>query len=371
MSDRYVHLFPFPAGWDERQANLITLGRHLVRNARAITAAGGLGFGHEDMAGLRPLPEAVIAEGAARLPPLAYGPHAGLPPWPGEDWPAYIQRVFGVHEHRPFMSWVQAATWLKTEPSPEGAALRIAYVLDYGVPHDHVEIAMGQAYTDYDSNGFLWEKLGIYPDVDPDDDERGDGRQKRKWPAWIGAVEQARRRSAVRADYRVPAGEAPFAAGWGAENLAALRQRRGPLADVFSDFLLLSGRRDDGEGPYADRLDEIDRLARLRVFEQERAEDDPVPRDVIFIGLAAGRHPEFILGGQRADSPVFRFDADTGKVTELGISVFVWIEAFMQRVEAHKAAVVPAAAPASPSQKTEGQGEPSLLDRIRRWFGGG
>ena len=110
-----------------------------------------------------------------------------------------------------------------------GAALRIAYALDYGVPHDHVEIAMGQAYADYDSNGFLWEKLSTYPDVDPDDDGRRDAQPKRKWPAWIGAVEQERRRAAVRADYQLPAGEAPFAAGWGVDKIAALKQRRAPV----------------------------------------------------------------------------------------------------------------------------------------------
>lgn len=369
MSDRYVHLFPFAAGWDERQANLVTLGRHLVGNARAIEAAGGLAFGYEDMTGLQPLPELVVAAGTTGLPPLAYGPHAGLAPLPGEDWPAYVQRVFGIHEHRPFMGWLQAAMWGKTEPSPEGAALRIAYVLDYGVPHDHVEIAMGQAHTDYDSNGFLWEKLGTYPEVDPDHEERGSAPPKRKWPAWIGAVEHTRRRGAVRADYRVPAGEAPFAAGWGVDNIVALKQRRGPLANVFSDFLLLSGSRDDGNGPYGERLDEIDRLARARVFDAERPEDDPVPREAIFIDLADGRHPEFILGGKRPDSPVFRFDADTGKVTQIGISVFVWIEAFMRRVEEH-AAGASAAAAVSAQPPAEGAGDPSLLGRIRRWLSG-
>lgn len=369
MSDRYVHLFPFPGGWDERQDNLLTLGRYLVNHDRAIRAAGGLAFGFENMAGLRPLPEAVVGEGATSLPPLAYGPHAGLAPLPGEDWPAYVQRVFGVHAHPPFMSWLQAAMWRKTEPSPVGAALRIAYALDYGVPHDHVEIAMGQAHTDYDSNGFLWEKLSTYPDVDPDDDDRGDPQPKRKWPAWIGAVEQDRRRAAVRADYQLPTGEAPFAAGWGVDKIAELKQRRGPVADVFSDFLLVSGRRDDGNGPYGDRLDAIDRLARARVFDAERPEDDPVPRDVIFIELEAGRHPLFILGGKRADSPVFRFDADTGKVTQLGISVFVWIEAFMKRVQAQPAAAPPAAA-TSASKPGDGDSDRSLLGSIRHWLRG-
>jgi hypothetical protein len=249
----------------------------------------------------------------------------------------------------------------KTEPSPEGAALRIAYMLDYGVPHDYVEIAMGQAYTDYDSNGFLWEKLGLLPDSAPDDDERGDPRPRRKWPAWIGAVEQERRRSALKADYLIPAGEAPFAAGWGIDNIAALKQRLGPLPDTYSDFLLVSGRRDDGNGPYGDRLEDIDRLARQRIVTAARPEDDPVPGDAIFIGLEDGKHPHFILGGKRPDSPVFRFDAETGKVAQVGISVFTWIAAFMRDAEAVSAARQ--AEPPSPPRDAR-----SLLDRIRGWF---
>jgi hypothetical protein len=367
MSDRYVHLYPFTGRWDHRQDNLIRLGRHLVTHAGAIRAAGGLGFGHEDMAGLRPLPDAIAGAPELRLPPLAHGPQAGLPAEPGEDWPAYVQRVFGVHDHRPCMVWLHSAMWAKTEPSPEGAALRIAYMLDYGVPHDYVEIAMGQAHTDYDSNGFLWEKLGLLPDNAPDDDEQDDPRPKRKWPAWIGAVEQERRRSAITADYRIPAGEAPFAAGWGVDNIAALKQRIGPLPDTYSDFLLLSGRRDVGNGPYADRLQDIDGLARQRIFGGARPEDDPVPGDAIFIGLEDGGHPHFILGGQRPDSPVFRFDADTGKITQVGISVFTWIDPFMRQASMVRAAA--AAPPAAPLPRPEAGGTArSLLGRIRRWF---
>lgn len=359
MSDRYVHHFPFAGSWDERQANLLRLGQHLVRQARAIRAAGGLAFGHEDMAGLRPSPQEVRDAVGVRLPPLAHGPLAGIAAQPGEDWPGYVERVFGVSAHRPFMAWLQSPMWAKTEPSPEGAALRIAYALDYGVPHDHVEIAMGQAHTDYDSNGFLWEKLGLLPDEV--DDEAGDPRPTRQWPAWIGAVEQARQRAAVRADFLIPPGEAPFSLGFGVDRLAALKARRGPVADVFSDFLRLSGRRDDGQGVYGDRLEAIDAAARQRIFAEGRVEDDPVPEDALFIGLEDGRHPEFILGGARVDSPVFRFDADSGRVTRLGISIFVWVEAFMARVaEAEKAA-----APVPPAGGEDGW----LRGMIRRWFG--
>lgn len=364
MSDRYVHLYPFTGRWDHRQDNLITLAGYLVVNSGSIRAAGGLAFGYEDMTGFSPLPAAIEMVAQGPRPPFAYGPQAGLRGEPGEDWPAYVQRVFGVHDHRPFMVWLQAAMWRKTEPSPIGAALRIAYALDYGVPHDFVEIAMGQAYTDYDSNGFLWEKLGTLP-PEPDDDEQGDTRPLRQWPACISAVELERRRSAVKADYMVPVDEAPFSAGFGADNIAALKQRIGPFPDVYSDFLLLSGRRDDGYGSYADRLTAIDQMARDRIFSQERPQDDPVPRDAIFIGLEDGRHPEFILGGSRRDSPVFRFDADSGVVSQTGISVFSWVQTFMQHADAARSrASATLQAPAGTGTEVGG----SILSMLRRLF---
>jgi len=361
MSDRYVHLFPFTGRWDHRQDNLITLARYLVVNSGSIRAAGGLPFGCEDMTGFSPSPAAIATVAQVPLPPIAYGPQAGLRAQPGEDWPAYVQRVFGVHGHRPFMVWLQAAMWGKTEPSPMGAALRIAYALEYGVPHDHVEIAMGQAYTDYDSNGFLWEKLGTLPP----DDAQGYARPLRQWPAWIGAVELERRRSAVKADYMIPVDEAPFSAGFGADNIAALKQRIGPFPDVYSDFLLLSGRRDDGNGSYADRLTAIDQMARDRIFSQERPQDDPVPRDAIFIGLEDGRHPEFILGGSRSDSPVFRFDADSGRVSQTYISVFSWVQRLMLHADAAKSRAS-ATLQAPPGSGTEVGG--SISSMLRRLF---
>lgn len=365
MSDRYVHLYPFTGRWDHRQDNLITLGRYLVVSSGSIRAEGGLAFGHDDMTGFSPLPDAIAIVARGPLPPLAHGPQAGLRAEPGEDWPAYVQRVFGVHDHRPFMVWLQAAMWGKTEPSPMGAALRIAYALEYGVPHDYVEIAMGQAHTDYDSNGFLWEKLGTLPPESPDDDEQGDARPLRKWPAWIGAVELERRRAAVKADYMIPVEEAPFSAGFGADNIAALKQRIGPLPDVYSDFLLLSGRRDDGSGSYADRLMGIDQMARDRIFSWERPQDDPVPRNAIFIGLEDGRHPEFILGGSRSDSPVFRFDADSGRVSQIGISVFSWVQKFMRHAADAKSR--DSATPQAPAgARTEVSG--SIFSMLRRLF---
>lgn len=312
MSDRYVHLDALPGGWDHRQENLLTLGRYLVAQAEAIRADGGLGFG-EDMGRL---------DEAGPLPPLAFGPAAGLPAAAGESWPDYCRRVFGVYDQRPFMAWLQSPMWAKTDPSPEGAGLRIAYVLDYGVPADHVEIAMGQAYSDYDRNRFVWEKLRLYPP---------EGFQVvRKQPAWVGAVELNRRRAEAKADVLIVPGETPFSAGLPADRIAALAERAGVLPGSFSDLLLFAGRRAGADGvAYAETLEGIDRAARDRIFQQAREGDDPVPADAIFIGIRDGG-AEFVPAGPRVDSPVFRFDLETGRVAQVAYSVFGWAEGFMR-----------------------------------------
>lgn len=202
MNDRYVHTNPFPGGWDHRQDNLLTLGRYLAGQADAIRAM--IAFPAERMADLPP-PGFLTSD--MPLSPLAHGPAAGLVPEPDEHWPAYCLRVFGLGENSPALVWLQSPMWQKTDPSPEGAALRIAYLLDYGVPHDHVEIAMGQAYSDYDTSGFLWDRLDLLPPQYP---EHAAPRRRQRRPEWIGAVELERRRAAIRTDFRLPPGEAPF-----------------------------------------------------------------------------------------------------------------------------------------------------------------
>jgi len=356
MSDRYVHHNLLGGGWDHRHDNLVLLGRHLVLNAQAIGAGGGLGF--DESMGALASPQSVAAGNGGGLPPLTHGPRAGLSPQSDEDWAGYCRRVFGIGNERGLLTWLQSPLWRKTDPSPEGAALRIAYLLDYGLPHDHVEIAMGQAYSDYDSSGFLWEKLNLSPPAYADGDNPV-GRSKR--PAWIGAVELNRRRAEARkGSYLLPPDEAPFSAGVPPERLRALEARFGPMPATYHDFLLLSGRRVGGgdSGAYADGLEAIDGLARERIFAGERKDDDPVPQDAIFIGLADGRHPEFILAGKRSDSAVFRFDADDGRVTEVAISVFPWIEAFMKSANAPPPAAVNAPA----------GNERSLFGMIRKLF---
>lgn len=352
VSDLYVHLFKTCT--DAQYDNLRDLARYLILNSEKIEAEGGVLFDPCQMLFLDHAPQEVAARPPAAMPPLAHGPLAGIAPEAGEDWADYCERAFGIRisPPDPLCLWLQSPLWGKTEPSTKGAALRIAYVLDYGVPHDYVEIAMGQAHTDYDSNGFLREMLDIASDS-------GD-TPLRQWPAWVGAVELNRRHAAITLnagnlrETLIARGIArrEDIAGLTQEEISALEFMTGPMPRSYREVLSLIGHRagrlvDDRElSIYADQLRDIKRMALEKCAEW--AEDgDPVPHDAIFIGARCGLSPWFILPEPRAyhpreDSPVFLFDTDTGRVTQVSMSVWDWVEGLIRDAETFITEGIPA-----------------------------
>lgn len=342
VSDHYEH--HFHEHTVEQYDNLLTLAHHLVVNAGTIDAAGGLLFDRAYMLDFEPMPKGIAAHPTAVMPPLAYGPLAGIVALPGEDWRDYCDRAFGIEilPYAAFCEWLQSPLWARTEPSALGAGLRIIYVLDYGVPYDHVEISMGQAWTNYDGDGFLWAKL------DPSAElfKAGIRKPVRDWPEWIGAPRLNARRAAIplNADnLRQTLIEHGIArsediAGVGEEEIGQLEFTIGALPRSYRDVLSVIGVRagrlvDDRELQiYADQLPEVNRVGRERRAEWEAEGGDPVPDDAIFISARYGISLWFILRDRRAhhpprgDSPVFLFDTDTGKVTQVSISVWGWVE---------------------------------------------
>lgn len=353
VSDRYEHHFHEQTV--EQYDNLLTLARYLVVNAGTIDAAGGLLFDRAYMLDFEPMPEGIAAHPPAAMPPLAYGPLAGIVALPGEDWQDYCQRAFGIEilPYDPFCLWLQSPLWARTEPSALGAGLRIVYVLDLGVPHDHVEISMGQAWTDYDRSGFLWDKLDMVPDAGT--------LPLRQWPEWIGAPTLNARRAAIplNADnLRQTLIEHGIArpediTGVSEEEIRQLEFTTGALPRSYRDVLSLIGHRagrlvDDRELQiYADQLPEVNRMGRERRAEWEAEGGDPIPDDAIFIGARYGMSPWFILQDSRAhhpprgDSPVFLFDTDTGKVSQVSISVWGWVEGLVRDAEIFIAERIP------------------------------
>lgn len=74
---------------------------------------------------------------------VGHGPAAGLAALPGENWEAYEQRVFGVTLAE--WTWCFASSWGAIDNTPQGAAKRIRYMLELGVPWDARDQLNGEA----------------------------------------------------------------------------------------------------------------------------------------------------------------------------------------------------------------------------------
>lgn len=85
---------------------------------------------------------------------LGSGPRAGMPAKEGENWATYGSRVFGLVSPTWYGrslgqgyggDWCFAASWESTDNSPQGAAARIRYLLDLGVPSNWTAQMNGNA----------------------------------------------------------------------------------------------------------------------------------------------------------------------------------------------------------------------------------
>jgi len=131
---------------DKQRANLKTLADFL--------ASGKPAF-HFDMAGFAEIP------GDRNLSPsetlklycdtaacaAGHGPTAGIMPHRGEDWDDYIDRCFiGPYKEAPgcyAFAWCFGGGWFMTDNSREGAAARIYYFLEHGVPKNSSQQQQG------------------------------------------------------------------------------------------------------------------------------------------------------------------------------------------------------------------------------------
>lgn len=163
--DFYKHLHP--ALSKEQQENFVVLARHLVmlvaEGERYERAEFDIGLTALDlMTGDELTPQQTAGhEGPLACGVLGHAVRAGIRALPNEDWLAYQVRVLGAERDSPLEDWLLSALWLGTDNTPDGAAMRLMYVLDYGVPGDWEAIIHGQAESDYLTNGFLWDRVGM------------------------------------------------------------------------------------------------------------------------------------------------------------------------------------------------------------------
>lgn len=84
-----------------------------------------------------------------------HGPDAGIEKLAGELWPEYIRRQFGIPRgaRGGVWYWCFASNWSTADNTPEGAARRALWMLEYGVPDDWESQMCGDAplcYQDFE-----------------------------------------------------------------------------------------------------------------------------------------------------------------------------------------------------------------------------
>lgn len=68
---------------------------------------------------------------------VGHGPAAGLRVPPKcNDWEDYCNRKFGLHWGGDEWRWCFSGSWCNTDNTPQGAAARIYWLLDNGLPSD-------------------------------------------------------------------------------------------------------------------------------------------------------------------------------------------------------------------------------------------
>lgn len=72
---------------------------------------------------------------------IGHGPHAGIEKIVGESWGIYGNRVFGEL----LWSWAFSSFWEDTDNIPDGAARRILWALDKGIPKNSEDQKYGDA----------------------------------------------------------------------------------------------------------------------------------------------------------------------------------------------------------------------------------
>ena len=64
---------------------------------------------------------------------IGYGPDSGIPKLHDENWGEYYIRAFGVARGYSW-DWCFSGEWRYRDNTPQGAAARILYLVEHGVP---------------------------------------------------------------------------------------------------------------------------------------------------------------------------------------------------------------------------------------------
>jgi hypothetical protein len=94
---------------------------------------------------------------------IGHGPSCGFVKSEGETWDRYCQRLFGVGREGEcvFYFWCFASNWASVDNTPEGAAKRILWLLERGLPEDAYQQRHGISPLCYEN----WEPQPEIPVV--------------------------------------------------------------------------------------------------------------------------------------------------------------------------------------------------------------
>lgn len=68
---------------------------------------------------------------------VGHGPYAGVAKRKNENWNDYAERAFGAVMAEGVWRWLFSSLWCVTDNTPAGAAKRIRWYFEHGVPIDH------------------------------------------------------------------------------------------------------------------------------------------------------------------------------------------------------------------------------------------
>lgn len=74
---------------------------------------------------------------------VGHGPQAGIKPVKGERWANYSERLSGLIFGSDAWEWCFAGDWHRTDNTVHGAAKRIGWLLENGLPNNHWEQRRG------------------------------------------------------------------------------------------------------------------------------------------------------------------------------------------------------------------------------------
>ena len=88
---------------------------------------------------------------------IGHMPYAGIEKFKDENWLDYSERIFGISMFSKEWCWCFSSSWHPIDNMPQGAADRIEWMLEHGVPDNYSEQMFGESPICYKRDNNLVE----------------------------------------------------------------------------------------------------------------------------------------------------------------------------------------------------------------------